>query len=239
MPDLDVDLVGSLAVTGVVAVGAVTARRERSASGRDLLAGALRPVVRAFVGAGISANAITGASLVAGAVAGVALALGHFGVGAVAVLAASLGDALDGLVARATRTASAGGALFDSSVDRYEEFLVLAGLAIWFRSNAVVLVLALLALLASFMVSYGSAKAEALHVPVPGGVMRRAHRAVCVGAGVTLVPLAVAGVHRLALPPVLADLPVSLSLGIVALTGNVSAVRRLRSIAASASGGRG
>ncbi len=77
---------------------------------------------------------------------------------------ASLGDAVDGLIARATQTVSPGGALFDASVDRYEEFFILGGIAYFFRSSGLLLATTLLAFLGSFMVSYGSAKAEALGV---------------------------------------------------------------------------
>src|SRR5580704_15198102 len=73
----------------------------------------LSPVVDAFIAVGVSANAVTGLSLVAGLFAGGALALGHFGVAGFAITVASLGDAVDGLVARRTGTASPGGAVFD------------------------------------------------------------------------------------------------------------------------------
>jgi CDP-diacylglycerol--glycerol-3-phosphate 3-phosphatidyltransferase len=66
----------------------------------------LSPFVDALIAAGVSANAVTGVSLLAGLLAGGALALGHFGIAAFAIALASLGDAVDGLVARRTRTAS-------------------------------------------------------------------------------------------------------------------------------------
>src|SRR5580692_9307569 len=119
---------------------------------RPVLVRTLSPVADALIAAGVSANAVTGASLVAGLFAGGALALGHFGIAAFAIAVASLGDAVDGLVARRTRTASVGGALFDASVDRYEEFFVLGGLALYFRSSACALALALLSITGSFMV---------------------------------------------------------------------------------------
>ena len=81
-------------------------------------------------------------------------------------VAASCGDALDGLVARATRTESPGGAVLDASVDRYEEFFVSVA-SPCSSGRAVLLTVTLAALVASFMVSYGSAKAEALRIPTP------------------------------------------------------------------------
>jgi CDP-diacylglycerol--glycerol-3-phosphate 3-phosphatidyltransferase len=194
----------------------------------------LQPLVRTMVGAGVSASAITGASLVLGAFAGALLAVGHFGVAAVAIILASLGDALDGLVARRARTASPAGALFDASVDRYEEFFVLGGLAVFFHADPRILVLVLLALLGSFMVSYGSAKAEAFRVSVPSSWMRRAERAICLSAGTVLVPVAALGAHFLTLPAWVAYSPVLLAVALVAVVGNVSAVRRLQWVAAAA-----
>jgi CDP-diacylglycerol---glycerol-3-phosphate 3-phosphatidyltransferase len=185
--------------------------------------------------AGISANLVTGSSLAVGAGAGVLLAFGHFGPATVAVVLSSVGDALDGQIARKTRSESPGGALFDATSDRYQEFFVLGGLALLFRANAVVLGLVLLALAASFMVSYGSAKAEAFGVPVPPGPMRRPERAACLCAGIAMV--AVIGVFggRSSLPASVTYAPVFVALAAIATLGNVSAVRRLKAIAARAS----
>ena len=196
---------------------------------------ALDPLVRALVAAEVSANTITGCSLLAGALAGLALALGHFGVAAALLVAASLGDALDGLVARWGNTESPAGALFDASVDRYEEFFSLGGLAIFFRESGPLLALVLSALMGSFMVSYGSAKAEALRVPVPPGAMRRAERATCLCLGTTLMPLVGAVSRASGGPGWAAYVPLIVSLLLIGGAANVSAVRRIRVIAAHVS----
>ena len=173
-------------------------------------------------------------SLVAGAGAGLLLAWGHFGMAGVLFVAASCGDALDGLVARATRTESPGGAVLDASVDRYEEFFVLGGLAMFFRSSALLLTVTLAALVASFMVSYGSAKAEALRIPTPRGLMRRPERATCLALGIVLTPVAAALSPGLGGPAWVAELPIIVALVVIGVGGNASAVRRLCSIAAAA-----
>jgi CDP-diacylglycerol--glycerol-3-phosphate 3-phosphatidyltransferase len=192
---------------------------------------ALDPLVRLLIACEVSPNSITSCSLVAGAAAGFAFALGHFGVAAALLVIASLGDALDGLVARGGNSESPAGALFDASVDRYEEFFSLGGLAIFFRESGPLLGLVLAALMGSFMVSYGSAKAEALRVPVPAGAMRRAERATCLCLGTTLVPLAGA-ISRAFDGPVWAGYgPLMLALVLIGGAANVSAVRRIRVIA--------
>jgi CDP-diacylglycerol--glycerol-3-phosphate 3-phosphatidyltransferase len=186
---------------------------------------------RVLVRLGISANVITSLSIVLGALGGVLLGFGKFGPAAVAMVIASLGDALDGLVARRSGSASVAGALLDASGDRYQEFFFLGGLAVFFRESAPALILTLLALSGSFMVSYGSAKAEALGVPVPPGVMRRAERAAVLCAGAVLTPPFSWWAHRSAFAGWTGVLPLLVALVLIAVIANASAVRRLHSLA--------
>ncbi len=188
-------------------------------------------VARGLIALGVTANAITVSSVVLAAVGGVLLGFGLFGWAAVAMVAASLGDALDGMVARRTGSASVAGALLDASVDRYEEFFFLGGLAVHFHESTGALLLTLAALAGSFMVSYGSAKAEALGAPVPPGAMRRAERAVCLCAGVVLTPVFSWAAEGSALPSWATDAPILFMLAVVAVGANVSAIRRLRFLA--------
>jgi phosphatidylglycerophosphate synthase len=189
--------------------------------------------VEVLAAVGVRANDVTVLSLFAGLVAGVALAMDEFGWATVAIAFASLGDAVDGMLARRTGSASVGGALLDAAVDRYGEFFVLAGLAVLFHESAAILVTVLLALAGSFMVSYGSAKAEALGVAVPDGMMRRAERATVLCVGVALVPFAGEVAARLD-TPWLHHAPVLLAVVVVALAANASALRRLRVVALAA-----
>jgi len=191
---------------------------------------ALSPVAKALVRLGVTANSITLLSLVLGAGAGVALIGGHFGIGAALSTASALGDALDGFVARESNTASDAGETFDAAVDRYNEFFFLGGLAIFYRTNALFLGLVLFTLLGSFMVSYATAKAEALRVDAPRGAMRRQERAVYLTAGVALAPFAAAA-PRFVQVSIVADVPVVVALLVVAVVANISAVQRLHRIA--------
>jgi len=186
---------------------------------------------RGLIALGVTANAITVSSVVLAAIAGALLCFGQFGWAAAIMIAASLGDALDGLVARRTGSASVAGALLDASIDRYEEFFFLGGLAVYFHDCTWALILSLFALSGSYMVSYGSAKAEALGASVPPGAMRRTERAVCLCLGVALTPVFGWGVLEGTLAPWAAHAPVFAALGLVAVVANVSAVRRLRLLA--------
>jgi phosphatidylglycerophosphate synthase len=192
---------------------------------------ALQPIARAAVWLGFTANGITLVSLGLGLLGAIAIALGHFGIGGALTVVSALGDALDGIVARQTGTASDAGEVFDAAVDRYEEFFFLAALAYYFREEPVALVLALLSVLGSFMVSYGTAKAEALQVEPPRGAMRRAERAVYLTTGVLFAPVAAAAAARLGLPSWVGWTPILFTLALVGVVANVSGARRLAAIA--------
>lgn len=192
----------------------------------------LEPLGRACVRAGISANHVTGASLVLGAGAGLALGSGHWGIGGALAAISAFGDTLDGIVARAANTCSPAGETLDAAVDRYNDFFFLAGVAYAVRGRPGLFVLALGAISASFMVSYASAKAEAMQATVSRGSMRRPERAAYLTLGVLLVPIVSAFWPDYALTPV------ALSLGLVAIVGNASAVRRFAQLMAFVRGAR-
>jgi len=185
---------------------------------------AIEPVVRGLAALGITPNALTFGSLVLGFGAGGALAVGWFGLATLLATMSTIGDILDGQVARLTNTGSIRGELIDAAVDRYTEFAFLGGLAVVLRESWWQLTLTLAALLACFMVSYASAKAEALQVTPPRGLMRRHERAMYLitGAGVTplLGPTLMAHGWPYATPALA-------SIAIVAAIGNLAAVLRL------------
>jgi len=83
------------------------------------------------------------------------------------------------------------------------------------------------------MVSYSTAKAEALHVTAPRGAMRRAERAVYLVAGAALTPLSGVLAARLSLAGWVQDAPILAALALVGIVANASAIRRLYAIAQS------
>jgi CDP-diacylglycerol---glycerol-3-phosphate 3-phosphatidyltransferase len=197
---------------------------------------AMAPAARACIALGIGADAVSWTSLALGVGAGVALATGHFGVGAALSLVSSACDALDGMVARETGTASDRGEVLDATVDRYVELAFLGGVAYWARTQPVVLVLALVAIAGAVMVSYATAKAEAMRVEAPRGVMRRQERAVYLALGAALVPLAAIVVAATpGLPAWAEETPILVALGLVGVFGNASAVYRLHAVAKATS----
>jgi CDP-diacylglycerol--glycerol-3-phosphate 3-phosphatidyltransferase len=195
---------------------------------------AMTPLARALAAAGVTANAVSWASLVLALGAGVALALGRFGAGALFSLASSACDALDGMIARETATANPAGEVLDAAIDRYAELVFFGGVALHERDHAGVLFLVLTAAAGAIMVSYATAKAEALGVDVPRGVMRRPERAVYLVLGAALVPFAWFVRTRAQLPEWVDTLPLVAVMALIAIVGNFSAIGRLAALARAA-----
>jgi phosphatidylglycerophosphate synthase len=190
----------------------------------------LRPVVELLYALRITPNMVTGFSLVPAFAAAVAVAFGWFGLGCVLATAGSLCDLVDGVLARKMGTASDAGEVVDAAVDRYVESFFLGGLIIYYRSHWEMLLLAVAAFFGSFMVSYTTAKAEAMDVPPPRGLMRRAERAIylLIGSGLTGISkdiFADAPSHALR------ELPIIVAITMVAVVTNISSVQRLSAIA--------
>jgi len=185
---------------------------------------AVSPIVRGLAAMRITPNMLTWAACVLGFGAGVAVAFGWFGLACALSTWSSLGDILDGQVARITNTGSDRGELLDAAVDRYTEFAFLAGLCIYFHNSVPYMLLTLAALCASFMISYTSAKAEALQVNPPRGLMRRHERSVYLICGTGLTALIGDWIASRGLPDVT---PMLAGLGAVAVIGNAAAVIRL------------
>jgi phosphatidylglycerophosphate synthase len=190
----------------------------------------LGPVVKGLAALQITPNQVTLFALVPGVLGAIAAGFGWFALACLLFTISSLCDIVDGLLARHTGIASASGEVIDAAVDRYLEFLFLAGVAVYYRTHWMVLVLVLAALLGSYMFSYTTAKSEAMAVPPQRGSMRRAERAVYLLTGAALTAItrsAFAGFPSHALR----ELPILVALSLVAVVTNVSAVNRFVAIA--------
>lgn len=139
----------------------------------------LRPLARGLRRVGLTADHLTVMGLVFAALAGYLVAVGRFGWAAVALVAGSIPDLLDGAVAKASGTAGPRGAFFDSVADRFADSFVLGGAAWWFADHEPRLaVLAMGVLALSLIISYERARADALGYDARGGLMERAERLV-------------------------------------------------------------
>jgi CDP-diacylglycerol--glycerol-3-phosphate 3-phosphatidyltransferase len=202
--------------------------------GKSVMEGAywfLQPFGRLLAFCHITPNQISWASLFFGIVAGTSLAFGHFGSAAVFATISALLDSLDGMVARMTGVASDAGEVLDAAADRYVEFFFLAGLAVYYREIPALMILSLVALIGSFMVSYSTAKAEALHVTPPKGNMRRPERALYLILGAALSPVTIPIFEEDRVFTIAIGHPMVFAVALVAVMANLSAIERLYAIA--------
>jgi phosphatidylglycerophosphate synthase len=190
----------------------------------------LEPLVNALAALHVTPNMVTAFSLVPAVLAAAAAGFGWFGLACALVTASSLCDLVDGVLARRTGVASDAGEMLDAAADRYVEFLFLAGVAIYYRTHWMVLALTLTTLFGSLMVSYTTAKAEAMGVAPPRGSMRRAERAVYLLGAACLTPVTRA-LFASAPSHALRELPMIFALILVAVVTNVSVVQRFAAIA--------
>ena len=143
----------------------------------------LSPLIKIFSKWGLNPNVFTIAGVVITSLGAAAFLAGYIRMAGIFILLGGFCDTIDGLLARTSGKASRFGALLDSTVDRYAEFIMYLGIAAYFvqqqdygASTGV-----FLALGGSFMVSYTRARAESLEFDVRVGIMQRPERIVLIG----------------------------------------------------------
>jgi CDP-diacylglycerol--glycerol-3-phosphate 3-phosphatidyltransferase len=136
----------------------------------------------------LTPNAISLTGFALCAVAAVLVWQEHFFWGGLAFVVGSVCDTLDGRYSRMSGKGTQFGAFLDSTLDRIEEGIVLAAVAVWFSKagNDGAVAAVVIAVLASLMVSYTRARAEALGVECKVGIADRAVRVVILSAGLLL-----------------------------------------------------
>jgi CDP-diacylglycerol--glycerol-3-phosphate 3-phosphatidyltransferase len=158
--------------------------------GRKLLS----PLVSLLAWTRVSPTAVTLFALPLSIGAGLLFAIGRFFWAGVCVALVGLCDTLDGELSRKTNRTSVLGAFLDSTTDRLSESFVMVGLYWYYRASWFGL-LAVLALVFSFLVSYVRARAEGVGRECKVGLFERPVRVIIVliGAfvlGRTWTPLA-------------------------------------------------
>ena len=140
----------------------------------------------------LTPNAISLTGFTLCVVSAVLILQGWWIAGGIAFIVGSVCDTLDGRYSRMSGKGSPFGAFLDSTLDRLEEGIVLAAVAYRIVKDPDLTVIAgpdvavsivVLAVLASLMVSYTRARAEALGVECKVGIADRAVRVVVLSAG--------------------------------------------------------
>lgn len=160
---------------------------------------------------GFTPNQLTLLGVAINFIAGWVYASGHFFWGGIFVILASLGDLLDGPLARTTGQATSFGAFLDSTLDRYSDFFIFGGVTAHYalQGEALPLLLCLGILAGAFVTSYSKARAENLRVECNVGVFERAER---------IMVFVVGSIFSFLMP---------LALWVLAIGTNVTAIQRI------------
>lgn len=188
----------------------------------------LQPAITALAKAGVPPAALSWLSVVPALLGAIGASWGHWGLVAWLLLASALLDVLDGAVARVTGRSSAAGAILDSTLDRYAEFALLAGISFFYRGNESIQLIVLAALLGSFLVTYSTAKAEALGLTPPRGFMKRSDRLALLVSAAVVTPILN---HFLAPGQSRHAWPMLAATAGIAIFANVSAITRMAALA--------
>ncbi len=189
----------------------------------------IQPLAQFFVSYRIHPNHLSWLSFISGLLSGLSVAYGYFGFAGILFGFAGLFDMLDGLVARLSNQTSEAGHVLDTSLDRYVEFFFLGGVAVYYRSILPLMVLALFAMLGSFMVSYLTMVARAKNAPPEFGqpLMRRPERMLVLGFGAIVASLLAPVLETTHSDGVKIAHPMIFSLIAVGVLSNYSAFREL------------
>jgi CDP-diacylglycerol--glycerol-3-phosphate 3-phosphatidyltransferase len=133
----------------------------------------------------LTPNAISLTGFVLNVVAAVLVWQTYFVLGGIAFIVGSVCDTLDGRYSRMSGKGTPFGAFLDSTLDRAEEGIVLTAVAVYFASKDMQFAVAavVIAVMASLLVSYTRARAEALGVECKVGIASRAVRVVILSIG--------------------------------------------------------
>ena len=162
-----------------------TSRKERGA----LSSNERRELVRnRLIESRLTPNFISMTGFVLCIVAAVLVWQEEFFIGGLVFLVGSVCDTLDGRYSRMSGKGSPFGAFLDSTLDRVEEGIVLTAVAAYFaeQGNELAVAGCVIAVLASLMVSYTRARAEALGVECKVGIATRAVRVTILTVGLVL-----------------------------------------------------
>lgn len=192
----------------------------------------ITPIGNFLARIGIHPNVLSVCGLIFSLIAGVMYGLGLFFLASFVVILAGVCDTLDGQLARQTGKNSKFGAFFDSTLDRYSDLSLLIGMAWFFSgykgllgfnghsitsdSHPWTILFIILAMTGSFMVSYSRARAEGLGLECNIGFMQRPERILLIILG-----------SLLSVIPGIGYFIIKITLFILALSTNITAIHRI------------
>ncbi|HEY91097.1 MAG TPA: CDP-alcohol phosphatidyltransferase family protein [Dehalococcoidia bacterium] len=176
-----------------------------------------QPLMKLLARTSVTPNMITCFGVLISISAGVVIALGHPFIAGFIVLVGGFFDTIDGALARYTGQTSRFGAILDSTLDRLAEAAVLLGLIVYYAAEQSVpgIVVAGIVWIASMLVSYIRARAEAMGLDCTTGLFTRAERIVIMVLGLLLSRI---------------DSALLIALSVVAALSVVTVVQRLHHV---------
>lgn len=143
----------------------------------------INAMVRGLASAGIPPNVLTSTGVTINLACGVLFGFGEFFWAGIVLIVANLFDMLDGNVARLTGRVTKYGTFLDSTLDRLSDMAAFLGIMIFYaretpRHSTLNVFLAGVGMIASVLVSYTTARSEALGVKANIGFLQRPERIV-------------------------------------------------------------
>lgn len=176
----------------------------------------LDAVARFFHRAGLTPNMLTLIGLGLVCLIAIVIGLGYEALGGLLLILGAGFDATDGALARQTNRVTKFGGFLDSSLDRYADGILMLAL-VWRGielNNRWIIILAVIAMIGAFLVSYTRARAEASGVQLKEGWFTRFER-----MGVLVV-----GLLSTAL---IGQWGLLIALGLLAILSNFTALQRI------------
>lgn len=186
----------------------------------------LTPLARLLLRLGVSPDAVTVVGTL-GVCTGalVFFPRGWLFVGVLVVTAFVFSDILDGRMARLSGRTSAWGAFLDSTLDRFGDAAIFAGLAMYYvgpGDSRALAGLAIYCLVMGSVTSYARARAESLGMQAKGGIAERADRLVAI-----LVMTGLADLLHLVLGSDKPMVLIPVTLGALAVASTITVVQRI------------
>jgi CDP-diacylglycerol--glycerol-3-phosphate 3-phosphatidyltransferase len=143
----------------------------------------INAMVRGLASAGVHPNILTAIGVCINVGCGVLFGIGEFFWAGIVLIVANVFDMLDGNVARMTGNVTRFGGFLDSTLDRVSDMVVFLGIMVFYAGNSpqhslLNVTLAGVAMMASVLVSYTTARSEGLGVKANVGFLQRPERVV-------------------------------------------------------------
>jgi len=156
--------------------------------GRRTFKVVLEPIASIFRFFHITPNVVTLLGFLLNVVAAWLIVKDHIFWGGIVFLVAAGADAVDGTLARQMGIRNKFGAFWDSTIDRLSESIIIMALAYRFvmAGEVMAVMIAFLALITSYLVSYARARGEGIGVDVKVGIGTRVERFIIMAAALIL-----------------------------------------------------